>query len=134
MPNGFYGPKAIWDRMEEPLRNIDPVLKLFAAETGLQLSKNYHNWPERSFRWNESELHKLIQIYLDDETKLTFTFWICAFEDRSTQRYSKRQKLVEGLAGHDLPEKLDALLAEGKATLDTWKESNLESPSQGVVR
>jgi hypothetical protein len=129
MPNGFHGPKNEWERMEAPLLRIDHSLQDFANSYGLRLSRNYHNWPERSLKWSTSRINKLIQIFLCDESKLTFTVWICASEDRGTSRFWKQQKLRDAVEIPEISAELGNLLGEGKAILDRWNETDLEPVS-----
>ena len=126
MPDGFYGPTDEWQRMETPLLHIDPILDNFAQENALRVRRNYHNWPERSLLWDSAGIRKLIQVYVDDEKQLTFTFWICASEDRGPKRFWKQKKLREGIDADDLSSGLDALLTEGKENLDSWTDVDLE--------
>jgi len=126
MPNGFHGSKNEWERMEAPLLRIDHVLESFASSHELQLRRNYHNWPERSLMWNSSGVKKLIQIFLHDEQKLTFTVWICASEDRGAGRFWKQTKLRDAIALEEISAELGGLLCECKAILDGWKEADLE--------
>jgi len=39
MPNGFHGSSEAWERMEAPLRALDPVLEDFAARHGTSLCR-----------------------------------------------------------------------------------------------
>jgi hypothetical protein len=126
MPNGFYGAKNEWDRIEAPLLLIDRTLDAFAIVHGLRLGRNYHNWPERSLRWNKSAVSKLIQIFLVDQEKLTFTVWICASEDRAEKRFWKQRRLRDGVVIEDIRSELQDMLTEGKAILDSWNETDLE--------
>jgi hypothetical protein len=130
MPNGFYGPKNEWDRMEAPLLRIDQVLEVFASVHGLQFSRNYHDWPERSLVWETSSIRKLIQIFLSNEKELTFTVWICASEDRDRQRFWKQKSLKVGVAIEDIVSTLEDLLTEAKDILDSWNTTDLEAVSR----
>jgi len=47
--------------MEAPLRALDPVLEACADWHGMSLSRNSHNWPERSLAWG-APIHRLIQL------------------------------------------------------------------------
>ncbi len=42
--------------MEAAFLQADPVLEKFAKNHAINLSKNYHNWPERSLRWSRGKL------------------------------------------------------------------------------
>jgi hypothetical protein len=130
MPNGFSGAKSEWARMEAPLLRIDDVLVAFAYTRGLQLSRNYHDWPERSLVWETSSIRKLIQIFLSNDKELTFTVWICASEDRDRQRYWKEKSLKVGVAIEDIVSTLEDLLTEGKEILDSWNRADLEAVSR----
>ncbi len=113
MANGFYGSNSEWERITLPLERLDPELERFAHAKGLTLGKNTKNWPDREFRWDDA-LRRLIEIYLADETKLTWTMWICAYEDRAPQRFLKKQTLFEAVPIEDLESQLSDLKASGK--------------------
>ena len=85
---GWYGTKEEWDRIEAPLKLLDPELERFARKYELLVTKNHKDWPERSVRWGD-DIGCLIQLYLVDETKLTLNLWICTFQDRGDARYWK---------------------------------------------
>lgn len=126
MPNGFDGPKDDWNRMEAPLVKLDSVLDSFADIHLLSKSVNYHNWPERSLVWSSDGVHKLIQIYSEDEKDLTLTVWICASEDRGTQRYWRQQFIKKALSLYELEQNLPDVLSSAKQALDSWSSSDLE--------
>jgi len=125
MPNGFHGKKEEWDRMEAPLLEIDGVLADFAEKHGCQYSRNFHNNPERSISWGK-KIEKLIQIYLDDEDKLTFNLWIAATQDRWGKRYWKKEFLRKGVPISDIKQNLPALLHRSYEILESWKNKDLE--------
>ncbi len=126
MPNGFHGSKGEWERMENPLLSLDPTLERFASTHDMELRRNYHNDPERSLIWIELGVRRLIQIFLDDDQELTFTIWICASEDRGSQRYWKQQKLRQAIRAKDLSGELETFLIQGKEILDSWKSEELQ--------
>jgi hypothetical protein len=95
MPNGFHGSLGTWEKMEAPFLQADPVLEKFAKAHAIGVSKNYHNWPERSLKWSSGKLNKLIQIYLKDEDRQTYCVWLCVSEVRGSKRYWKRQMFLE---------------------------------------
>jgi len=125
MPNGFHGSDKEWERLEAPLKSLDSALAAYAASHGLVLSRNYHNWPERSLRWG-AETKRQIQIYLNDDTHLTFNLWLCAFEDRGFRRYWKNRFLKEGVPIEEIAENLKQLLDAGRAEVDGWASDELE--------
>lgn len=125
MPNGFQGSKEEWERIQSFLLEIDELLLDFAKVNGMELSKNYHNWPERSITWGE-DIRRLIQIYLDDEKIMTFNFWICASQDRGQKRYWKNTFLKKGVHFFEIKDNLLHLLEEGHRILESWFEKDLE--------
>ena len=125
MPNGFHGAQHEWDALEAPLLRIDQRLIRFATQRSLKLSRNYHNWPERSLEWYQGSVRKLIQIFLDSDVSSTYTLWICASEDRAGERYWKQGNLKKAARFEEIEESLEQLLDEAKAQLDTWSSEEL---------
>jgi hypothetical protein len=125
MPNGFHGKKSEWKRMTAPLKEIDRRMKQFASEHGLELYRNTKNWPERSFRW-DSPIERLIQVYLVDETQLTWSFWFCAIEDRPDGRYWKRGFLKEKVPIKEISDHLSELLHEAYSQVTAWGGRDLD--------
>ncbi len=124
MANGFYGSKGEWKRITIPLERLDPELERFAHAKGLTLGRNTKNWPDREFRW-EDKLRRLIQIYLADQERLTWTMWMCAYEDRSSGRFLKKQTLLDAVPIEDLESQLPELLESAWATVTSWSASDL---------
>ena len=125
MPNGFHGSKEEWERMESPLLEIDEFLLNFAQVNGMKFSKNYHNWPERSIEWGK-DIRRLIQIYLEDEERMVFNFWICASQDSGQERYWKHTFLKKKVPFSEIKDNIHQLLEEGRRTLESWGEKDLE--------
>ena len=125
MPNGFHGPKDDWNRMEAPLFEIEEVLTQFAADKKLELSRNYHNTAERSLRWSSHGVDRLIQIFLEDEQQLTFTFWICAFSDIQGKRYWKNKSLKKKVPFFEIKNEIHHLLKEGLDLVESWSKEDL---------
>lgn len=65
---------------ENPLLEIDKEIKYYAEQNQMKLSKNYHDWPERSLSWKNKGIGKRIQIYLDKDLN-KYLVWGCAFKD-----------------------------------------------------
>jgi hypothetical protein len=124
MANGFYGSKSEWERITVPLERLDPELERFARDKGLTLGRNTKNWPDREFRWEDS-LRRFIQIYLADQEQLTWTVWICAYEDRASQRFLKKQTQLEAVPIEDLESQLSDLLESAWTTVTSWSASDL---------
>jgi len=122
---GWYGTKDEWARLESPLIEVDPILSEFAKEFGLEMRKNFKDWPERSFEWGVS-IRRLIQLYLADEKLLTFNLWLCASQDRGTKRYWKQVSTVKGLPISEFKDSLATLLRDARKTLESWSETDLE--------
>jgi len=124
MPNGFYGKRSEWKRMTKPLKSIDRTLKQFASEQGLKLLRDTRNWPERSFRWGYP-IERLIQIYLVDESGLTWNLWCSAVEDRADGRYWKRTFLRKDVTIEEISAQLPELLREAYSQVTGWTAQDL---------
>jgi hypothetical protein len=125
MANGFSGTKEEWNRIESPLRALDPTLSRFAKRHGFSFGKNCRNWPERSLR-RAGPVERLIQIYLVDQKSLTFNLWLCASEDRGRERYWKRRFLKEGVPIPEIQKNLTALLDAARDEVEGWASEDLE--------
>jgi hypothetical protein len=126
MPNGFHGSREEWVRMETPLLRIDGLLAEFAMERGLSLTKNYHSWPERSLVSTERNIRRLIQIYLENEEKLTLALWICVSEDRGNERFWKKHFLRKDAPSGEIENHLPSLLLEALEIARSWTSDDLE--------
>jgi hypothetical protein len=109
MPNGHHGTEEEWKRLEAPLREIDAAMEAFAKRHKMAISRNYHNWPERSLRWG-SDPERLIQIYLEDDRRLTW----------------KREFLRHDVPMGDMSPVIDQLLDEAFLTVSSWRPEELE--------
>lgn len=125
MPNGFHGTKEEWERIIAPLEKLDPVLEAFGAARDLTLVKNARNWPNRAFRW-DSPVNRLIEIYAEGEPHSTWTFWVCASEDRDAGRYWKKESLLRAADISTLTERLLELLEAGWLLVTSWGSTDLE--------
>jgi len=124
MPNGFDGSQEEWKRMEGPLLEIDPILNAFGNRHAMNLSKNYHDWPERSLVWGD-DIRRLIQIYLENEKAMTWNVWLCASQDRAVGRFWKNQFLRRAVPFHEIRSNLEELLGEARNIVTTWSERDL---------
>lgn len=124
MPNGYHGPEEDWERMEAPLVALDSLLEGFAKSHGMALSRNYHNWPERSLTL-EDDLSRLIQIFLVDESQLTFNFWVCATQDRDLERFWKQDYLAKEVSSEELRANISDWLERGHKAVMEWKAKDL---------
>jgi hypothetical protein len=125
MPNGFHGTKARWETLEMPLRALDGELRAFSERHGIALTSNSRNWPDRSMVWGNS-IQRLIQIYLADEGRVTYSFWLCASEDRGSKRYWRREFLREAVPIGEIAGDLPELLERGRSLLEGWTSETLE--------
>lgn len=124
MANRFSGSKEDFENLESDLRTLDSVLENYAKKHHMLLTKNYHNWPERSLTWTD-ENKKLIQIYLADENKHTYNFWICASRDLDGQRLWKQDYLVKEESFTKLSDALESRLDKALDMLSSWKNKDL---------
>jgi hypothetical protein len=116
---GWYGTKEEWDRIEGPIKSLDPMFEQFARKHDLVVTKNLKEWPERSIRWGNN-VRCLMQAFLVDKTSLAVNFWICAYEDRGEGRYWKQEMLRQTVQASDLQNEGEKLLETGKRRLDHW--------------
>jgi hypothetical protein len=125
MPNGFDGIDAEWHRMEAPLLAVDDTLLRFAAAHDMELTKNYHEWPERSLTWGTA-IRRLIQLYAADTDQPTFNLWLCASQDRGLSRFWKREFLLEKKPLDTFAAELPELLEKAREKVNSWTKEDLE--------
>jgi hypothetical protein len=125
MPNDFHGPTSQWEALEMPLRALDVELRAFAQRNGAAFTTNSRNWPDRSIIWGNS-IRRLVQIYLADESRPTYSLWLCASEDRGGKRYWKEQFLREAVPIAEIAADLPDLLEQGRSLLEAWTSGTLE--------
>jgi len=121
MPNGFHGTPDEWKRIAAPLERLDSILGEFAVSRDLTLWKNSRNWPERSFRWGNAP-ERLIQIFLEDQTTLSYTMWISASDDRSRAEYWMQETLSKSVQIGIMERELPKLLARAYEKLTEWAQ------------
>jgi hypothetical protein len=120
-----YGPQAQWETLEKPLQALDAELRDYAERHGATLTSNSGNWPDRSIVWGGS-IRRLIQIYLADESSVTYSFWLCASEDRGDKRYWRTLFLKEAVPIAEISTDLRDLLEQGRSLLESWTSDTLE--------
>jgi hypothetical protein len=114
-----------YDQLEALLLRIDEVLARFASANGMKLSKNYHDFPERSLTW-DSNLRRLIQLYPDGSGEDLFNLWVCVSQDRGSRRYWKTAYLRRKVSFGKIESELHILLDQGRDMANSWLESDLE--------
>jgi hypothetical protein len=67
-----------------------------------------------------------MQIYLADEKRVTYSFWLCASEDRGGERYWRREFLREDVLIGEIAVDLAELLERGRSLLEGWTSETLE--------
>jgi hypothetical protein len=125
MPNGFHGTDQEWERIEAPLRPLDPTLDGFARRYGMRIARSERNWPSRSLHWG-GKVERLVQIYLEDPARLTWNVWVCVSEDRRRKRYWKNAFLRRAVAMSEIASDLEGLLEEGRRDADSWGSGDLQ--------
>jgi hypothetical protein len=125
MANGYNKSNEKWGRMEAPLRSLDSIFGGFSLRYGLSLSRNSHSCPERSFT-RHGQVRRLIQVYLADESELTWHLWICASEDRKDGRYWKNAFLRRAMPTHTMQSEIEGLLEAAWSQLSGWSGADLE--------
>ena len=89
MGNGNYWlTEAEWQRIEEPLLQLDPAFEEFAKQFDLQIKKNHKGDPNRSVEWGK-KIRLLIQVYLENPDNLTFNLLALRFTR------SRRETILE---------------------------------------
>ena len=124
MPNGYHGPKDKWTGMERPLREVDDLLASFADQNGMNIIKNYHNWPSRTLAWGEPIVRQL-SIHLASENDMLFALGMMASTDRDGGRYWKSETLSEGIPASQLRERTLDLLERGRDVVNSWTRDDL---------
>ena len=139
MPNGYsLNELAIgeWNRLTEPLMDLDVILKAFAKSKELKLIENERNEPGRAIRW-QGQFGYLISIGPDTFVKgkeQTWGLWIVAYTDRDyrwlfcfmkTQRYVKRQRVNDYSTIAVLTVELQELLDRAWTTINEWSFGDL---------
>ena len=116
--------KAELARIAKPLEKLDRKLEKFASDKGLQLAYNTRGRPNREFRWH-FRLVRLIEIFLDSETKSTCTVWICAYKHGNSIRFRKKEILLDSVTVGVLDAKLEDLLEDAYEKVCSWSISEL---------
>jgi len=114
---GWYGTAQDRERIEAPLKLLDPELDRFASKYGLQVTKNLKDWPQRSLVWG-ADVRCLIQVFLVDESALTLNLWICASQDRDGRRFWKNETARKEVQVSEMARDLFDLLEAGRRKLD----------------
>ncbi|MCB1788613.1 MAG: hypothetical protein H6953_03065 [Chromatiaceae bacterium] len=109
-----------WERVQAPLRAVDPILETFANANGLVVSHNDRGWPSRSIVWYRDDVRCLIQLYLASEEAITFDLWLCASQDRGKDRYWIKETLLKDKPVEAFASQLPFLLESGREKLVEW--------------
>lgn len=125
MAEGLTGSGKEGGPVEALLQEIDDALTAFADSNHITIAKDYHNLPNRRLEWGR-DIRKLIEISLEDEENLTFSFWICAWQDRGTDRYWKNTYLKRGVPFSEIKNGLQQLLKAAKNLLESCRVEDLE--------
>ncbi len=129
MPNGFIGSNEEWDRLEAPLREIDPIVTAFADRHGMVIEYNYHNWPNRHLVWGDS-LRRAIQIVRSTGEPPLYSVHLAASEWRTDGHFVKQSVVAKGLDLAALKTGLERRLEKALSEVSSWTSADLE-PSSG---
>ncbi len=129
MPNGLNISKQsdTWRRLEAPLLQADPVLKSFTNREGMNLIRNYRNWPERAITWSSRGLRRGIRIVLDDPKKETYSVQAWASAGVGMTWKSRELFLKKGVGWPEITVGLGDLLTQAFNTADQWSEQELNA-------
>ena len=127
MPNGFYGTKEEWEKIDGPLKQLDSFFKLYAQQYGFKLSKYYHNEAERSFSLvGRDRIKRDIQVYVVDKKKPSYKMWAVAWEDRNEGRYWKQTIIKPDICSPLDEQSMRKWLEEARIFLNNVKRGDLE--------
>lgn len=126
MPNGVQGSSADWDRLEAPLRPLDPAVEAFARRHGLELVENDRGWPSRRMRWADQGIERRVDVFLQDEEAGTLAVWAAAWIDRGGERHGRSEWLRERVDPGELADEIDAVLERARRSADSWGPDDLE--------
>ena len=124
MANGYYGED--WDELDALITPFDPLLEKFALAKGVQLTKNGKSPGYRAFRW-ETDIGRLIEIFIESYEYRTWRMGIIAYEDRAQRRFWKNETLFMPESIDKLEPDLEKLLEKGWETVSRWKSDDLSS-------
>jgi hypothetical protein len=122
MANGYYGED--WDELESLIRPSDAILEKFALEKDILLEKNGKAPGYRGYRW-ETDIGRLLEIFIESYEYRTWRMGITAYEDRPEGRFWKTKTLFMPATISSLEPKLEGLLEEGWRTVTSWKSKDL---------
>lgn len=108
-----------WAQLERPLLDVDPILDEFAQRVGLRVYRNFNDWPNRVFDWDNG-VRCQIQLYLVDPDRLTFNLWLCASQDRGTTRFWRHETAIKEQRVERFAGSLADELQDGRRKLITW--------------
>ena len=124
MANGSDLSPEEFRRLESGLAVIDRQLSSYATSHGMSLSKNSHNWPERSLKWVENN-NKLIQIFLSDISNQKYNLWIVASSDIGNKRLWREEFLLKDVPMSQIESGLLTYLDKAYAILNAWNNDDL---------
>lgn len=104
---------------------IDAALSQFSQDNEIRIEKNYHAWPSRSLEWKDKNIEKKMEISLQDEKRVTYGFWLCAWQDKPDGRYWKNIFVKKNIPFLEIKINIQQLLGEGYKTLESWTEKDL---------
>lgn len=126
MSNGFQGPSE-WERVEAPLRTLDPLLEKFARNRGIVIERNDHDWPARRLDWTSGGLRRTIDVsLLDEEGEPEYGVWAAAWTDEEGRRFGRSERLLDQASGEELETALPDLLQAARRKAESWSRDELE--------
>ena len=126
MANGYYGEN--WESIEDMIKPLDSVLEKFSREKDIPLTKSDRSPGYRAFRW-ESDIGRLIEIFLESEEHLTWRMGVTAYEDRKDGRFWKTKTFYMPGPLSGIHDHLPQLLKECWETVSGWESDQLYNAS-----
>ncbi len=127
MPNGFEGSSEQWHRLERMLLKWDKMLDCIGHEKGVQLVKNAHGWPSRSFEWIDQSIRRKIEVVANDVPVDTFTVWAYAWKDIGTKRLARMFSVKKNSPAAEMAVELIDILNEAWSSVSRLSEIDLVS-------
>ena len=119
------GSRTLWAQRDAPLRLVDPDLAVFAERHGLTLRHGNGSCPSRTLEWS-ADIDRVIQLYLDDSSKLTYTLVVGAKCDLGDKRRLKALPLRQAVEIEEIAAELPELLETALASANAWSEADLD--------
>ena len=122
------GPQA-FETPEGLLRELDPVLNVFALANGLDLHKNVSGPHDRLLGWYREGMERFLRLEPEPDGTGRFVDWAEALHSRQRAARRGRRPVERALTADSLRRELRALLERGIEQANALGTSDLEGPA-----